>query len=109
MSCNRFNLNNRSASVSGANGFGANQQDTGTKKTLTTYFGLLYVGFRTSTQPTNYDFFNWGSDIIEQYLRQNFTLWVGISPRIPWDSYGKIHSPKSRQGLMGLISKIYRL
>jgi len=28
-------------------------QDTGTAKTLTTYLGLLYVGFRTSTQPTN--------------------------------------------------------
>jgi hypothetical protein len=43
MSRNKFNVNNRSARVSGANSFGANQQDTGTAKTLTTYLGLLYL------------------------------------------------------------------
>ena len=50
MSCNRFNVSNRSAelaqpvgntNVSGANGFGANQQNIGTAKTLTTDVPLL--------------------------------------------------------------------
>jgi hypothetical protein len=39
----KFNVNNTSASVSRGNGFGASVQDTGTVKTLTTYFRIAMV------------------------------------------------------------------
>jgi hypothetical protein len=42
MNRNRFNVNNRSARVSLANGFGAREPEARTPKILTTYLGLLY-------------------------------------------------------------------
>jgi hypothetical protein len=61
MSCNRFNVNKLSGSVSG---WIRRVQDTGTAKTLTTYLGLLYMlGFVPQPNLRIKIFFDLGEDI----------------------------------------------